>query len=58
MYSVFLSAMTRFDQAQIEILDTQALDPLSALTTPPRVGHSTVPANTTGPLSNVRKALD
>jgi eukaryotic-like serine/threonine-protein kinase len=30
MYSVFLSAMTRFDQAQIEILDTQALDPLSA----------------------------
>ena len=29
MYSVFLSAMTRFDQAQSEIEATQALDPLS-----------------------------
>lgn len=30
MYSVFLSAMTRFDQARTQILDSQALDPLSA----------------------------
>jgi eukaryotic-like serine/threonine-protein kinase len=30
IYSVFLSAMTRFEQAQGEILATQALDPLSA----------------------------
>jgi len=30
IYSVFLSAMTRFEQAQAEILATQALDPLSA----------------------------
>lgn len=31
LYSVFLSAMTRFDAAQTEIAVTQALDPLSAL---------------------------
>jgi len=31
LYSVFLSAMTRFDAAQTEIEATQALDPLSAL---------------------------
>jgi tetratricopeptide (TPR) repeat protein len=30
LYSVFLSAMTRFEQAQAEILAAQALDPLSA----------------------------
>jgi Tfp pilus assembly protein PilF len=30
IYSVFLSAMTRYDQAHIEIVAAQALDPLSA----------------------------
>ncbi len=30
LYSVFLSAMTRFEQAQAEILAAQAIDPLSA----------------------------